>query len=314
MVYIQKNKWSIAKKINVGGNIYTCEYCSAEFTPKHHGTSKPKYCSHICSNKGTLELRKKKWEEKRRLNKLTKLCEFCKKEYEKPFNYSLPQWNTNKFCSIKCSGNSRKINDGLTVYQRKAKKVGSPKVGSEEWVEKIRARTKEAMYRPEIQAKIRQSKSPLTLEHKLKVSNAHAGKLPKNMMFGGSGNFPNVQRGDYECSKGLMYFRSKWEANYALFLDFLIEKGEIKDWQFEPDVFMFEEIKLGTRSYRPDFKVFNKDGSFEYHEVKGYMDSKSKTKLKRMAKYYPEFKLVLVDSVYYRDLIKKLKGIIKFYD
>ena len=129
-----------------------------------------------------------------------------------------------------------------------------------------------------------------------------------------SGNKYHTQkRGDYENSKGTMYFRSKWEANYALFLDFLIEKGEIKNWEYESDVFIFNQIQFGTRSYRPDFKVLNQDGSFEYHEVKGYMDSKSKTKLKRMTKYYPKVKIVLIDSDYYRDLNKKMGKILHFY-
>jgi len=133
------------------------------------------------------------------------------------------------------------------------------------------------------------------------------------MMFGSNGSYPNVQRGDYENSKGTMYFRSKWEANYALFLDFLVRQNEIKEWEYEADVFIFEQIQFGTRSYRPDFKVFNHNRSFEYHEVKGYMDSKSKTKLKRMAKYYPEVKIVLIDSAYYRDLNKKMGKILHFY-
>jgi hypothetical protein len=137
--------------------------------------------------------------------------------------------------------------------------------------------------------------------------------MPKNMIGGDSGHYPNVQRGTYLCSKGDHYFRSKWEANYALYLDFLIKQEQIKNWEYEADVFMFEEIKLGTRSYRPDFKVFTNDGLFEYHEVKGYMDSKSKTKLKRMAKYYPEVKLILIDTPVYNNIKRHIGKILKFY-
>ncbi len=136
--------------------------------------------------------------------------------------------------------------------------------------------------------------------------------MPKNKWFG-SNHYSNIQSGDYENSHGTMYFRSKWEANYALYLDFLVKQGEIDHWEYEVDCFMFEQIKLGTRSYRPDFKVFNKDGTFEYHEVKGYMDSKSKTKLKRMAKYYPEVKLILIDQPVYNDIKKKLGKMLGFY-
>lgn len=138
-----------------------------------------------------------------------------------------------------------------------------------------------------------------------------AALLPKPLT--NNGSFHHVQQGDYECSKGLVFFRSKWEANYSLYLDFLIKNGDIKNWEYEAETFFFEKIKLGTRSYRPDFKIFNKDDSIEYHEIKGYMDSKSKTKLKRMKKYFPDVKLVLIENVFYMDMLKKLKGVIKFY-
>ena len=120
-------------------------------------------------------------------------------------------------------------------------------------------------------------------------------------------------QGQYECSKGSVYFRSKWEANYALYLDWLIAQKKIKDWEYESETFFFDKIKLGTRSYRPDFKIFNLDGSVQYDEVKGYLDSKSKTKLKRMAKYFPQVKVVLIEKAFYSDMMKKLKGLIKFY-
>ena len=123
----------------------------------------------------------------------------------------------------------------------------------------------------------------------------------------------NIQRGTYICSKGDFYFRSKWEANYALYLDFLVSNNEIVNWDYETDKFVFEKIQFGTRSYTPDFKIYNNDGSIEYHEVKGYMDSRSKTKLKRMKKYYPEVKLLLIEKKQYNEILKKLRGVIKFY-
>jgi hypothetical protein len=242
-----------------------------------------------------------------------KKCLECGKEFILSRRYSSFQKVGIKFCSLKCFGENKKIKDGMTKYERYARKKGQLKQGSPEWLERIRARTKEAMYRPDVNAKIRKSRGSMSLTNRIKISNALAGKLPKNMMFGAS-NHDHIQRGDYENSKGTMYFRSRWEANYALYLDFLVEQGEIEDWEYEPDVFMFEEVKLGTRSYRPDFKVFNRDGTFEYHEVKGYMDSKSKTKLRRMEKYYPEVKLILIDSDYYRDLKKKVGKMLNFYD
>ena len=96
------------------------------------------------------------------------------------------------------------------------------------------------------------------------------------------------------------YFRSKWEANYARWLQWRKKHGEIIDWLHEPQTFWFESIKRGVRSYLPDFKVILLDGTHEWHEVKGYMDSKSLTKIKRLKKYYPEEKLIVVDSDWFK--------------
>lgn len=110
------------------------------------------------------------------------------------------------------------------------------------------------------------------------------------------------------------YFRSRWEANYARYLNFLIDQKQIIKWEYEPDTFIFDKIKRGTISYLPDFKVFHNDGTIEYHEVKGYNSPKSITKLKRMAKYYPEVKIVLIDKVRYKVLHSQLKSIIKNWE
>jgi hypothetical protein len=121
------------------------------------------------------------------------------------------------------------------------------------------------------------------------------------------------QQGDYENSKGTMYFRSKWEANVALYLDFLVKNKQIKDWEYEAEFFVFDKIRHGTTRYLPDFRVTLNNGKFEYWEVKGYMDARSKTKLKRMAKYHPNIKIVLIDGEFYKDIKKKVGKICKFY-
>lgn len=124
--------------------------------------------------------------------------------------------------------------------------------------------------------------------------------------------YDNIQRGHYLIGKKEMYFRSKSEANYAIYLDWLKKNKEIKDWQYEPMMYEFP-IKHGTTRYLPDFLVINNDGSTYLVEVKGFMDSKSKTKLKRMAKYFPNVKLELVDSKEYNNLKRKLGAVLKFY-
>lgn len=95
------------------------------------------------------------------------------------------------------------------------------------------------------------------------------------------------------------YYRSRWEANYGRYLEWLKSKGEILEWEHEPEVFWFEGVKRGTVSYLPDFRVTNKNGSIEYHEVKGWMDARSKTKIKRMAKYHPDVKLIVIEKKQY---------------
>lgn len=106
------------------------------------------------------------------------------------------------------------------------------------------------------------------------------------------------------------FYRSKWEANYARYLEWLRILGKVASWAHEPDVFWFNGILRGTRSYLPDFKVIFPDGRVEYHEVKGWMDAASKTKIRRMAKYHPAVKLVVVDSKAYGQLAKAVGGLV----
>ncbi len=108
------------------------------------------------------------------------------------------------------------------------------------------------------------------------------------------------KQGYREVGGKKVFFRSSWEYNYALYLQYQKELGKILDWFFESDVFWFDGIKRGCVSYKPDFKVIRPDGSVYFIEIKGWMDKASKTKLKRMAKYHPEVELVLIDSKKYR--------------
>jgi hypothetical protein len=107
------------------------------------------------------------------------------------------------------------------------------------------------------------------------------------------------------------FSRSKWEANYARYLEMLKKNGQITDWQHEPCTFWFNDIQRGVRSYLPDFLVALKNGNHEYHEVKGYMDAKSKTKLARMKKYHPLVKMVLIDKKRYEAIKKTSTRLIK---
>ena len=88
--------------------------------------------------------------------------------------------------------------------------------------------------------------------------------------------------------------RSNWEANFVRILN-----GYKIKFEFEPTVFAFP-IKRGTKGYTPDFYLTKSD---EWIEIKGYLDDKSKIKLRRFKRYYPEEfeKLVCIISKYSKD-------------
>lgn len=106
------------------------------------------------------------------------------------------------------------------------------------------------------------------------------------------------------------YFRSLWEYRYALWLEYQVQHAMIYTWEHEPHTFWFESIKRGVRSYLPDFKVWLTEDEYYWVEVKGYWDAKSLTKVKRMRKYYPDEKLVLVDGKWFTENSSKLRLII----
>jgi hypothetical protein len=110
-----------------------------------------------------------------------------------------------------------------------------------------------------------------------------------------------------------MFIRSKWEANYARYLNFLVKCKSIEKWDYEKVEFEFP-VKRGNRFYKVDFRVFNLDGTVEFHEVKGYMDASSKTKLKRMAKYYPNINLKVIDKVWFKANTHNLKRLIPYWE
>jgi Protein of unknown function (DUF1064) len=105
---------------------------------------------------------------------------------------------------------------------------------------------------------------------------------------------------------GNIYFRSSWEANYARYLNLLIRLGAVEKWEFEPVTFWFEGIRRGTISYKPDFRVYYKDDPVpEYVEIKGWVVEKDRTKWRRMAKYHPNIKLVIIKAKEFYALKRK---------
>ena len=122
--------------------------------------------------------------------------------------------------------------------------------------------------------------------------------------------YSRARKGWVESGERRFFARSKWEANYGRYLEFLRTCGHVLDWEHEPETFWFMTIKRGCRSYLPDFRVVMSDGSTEYHEVKGYMDPKSKTKIRRMAKYNPSVKLIIRCSKWFKQNNRDLRAIV----
>jgi len=113
---------------------------------------------------------------------------------------------------------------------------------------------------------------------------------------------------------GDIFFRSSWEANVARYLNFLKAHGEVVAWEYEPKRFYFEGYKRGTTSYLPDFKVWKTKCAYEWWEVKGCRKQKGMTALKRMAKHYPDEKIVVIDERAYRDIKRQVGTLIPFWE
>ena len=117
----------------------------------------------------------------------------------------------------------------------------------------------------------------------------------------------------------------------------------IDKWEYEPKKFYFDKeranrvwelykrkltgIREGVTNYTPDFRVqgmkmheslvqgdmFDSHGIGTNHfwiEVKGFMDSKDRTKLKRMSQYYPEEEIVVVDKTWFTLNMRKYRSLI----
>lgn len=107
-----------------------------------------------------------------------------------------------------------------------------------------------------------------------------------------------------------LFVRSRWEANYARYLNHQVELGTVVRWEYEPTVFQFP-IKRGNKSYTPDFKVWFGEETYEWHEVKGWMDNDSRIKLERFARHHPDESAVLklIDRKVYVELEKQHSGL-----
>lgn len=131
--------------------------------------------------------------------------------------------------------------------------------------------------------------------------------------------FLNREKASWKCGWRTIggvkkYYRSRWEANYARYLEMMRLSEVISSWEHEPQRFLFENAKRGCMSYLPDFKVIKPNGTIEFHEVKGWMDDRSMAILRNMQICYPEIKIVLISSKEYLQLNKDYKDKIKDWE
>lgn len=101
-----------------------------------------------------------------------------------------------------------------------------------------------------------------------------------------------------------LHFRSRWEANYARYLELLKGQGQIRLWRYEAHRFVFDGVQDRPFGYTPDFEVTATDGSIEYHEVKGWLDPQSRVRLERMAAFYPNVPLKVIGEADYSAISK----------
>lgn len=105
-------------------------------------------------------------------------------------------------------------------------------------------------------------------------------------------------------------FKSSWEANIARLLNYLNI-----DWEYELATNCFAvEVKSGTTYYHPDFKVFKKDNSYYWFEVKGFWNQKSLEKVRSFYEKYPNERIELIDNDIYYMLQEKYSSIIPHWE
>lgn len=107
---------------------------------------------------------------------------------------------------------------------------------------------------------------------------------------------------------GGIVFKSRWEANWAHWLEWLKSTGNVLSWQYEPDSFPLR-VRGNNVRYIPDFKV-EWNGKTEYHEVKGLMDQRSRDKIRAMRRQHNRVRLMVIDSRVYHSLRRRFNQIV----
>lgn len=234
------------------------------------------------------KIKVKKGKDNPRWNRIERICFHCNKKYETQPSHFL------KYCSAECKKLKQK--DIWKTNPHPKGMLGKKK--TKKSIEKQILGIKSA-WKKKSDAEIGIITKKI-MKTKMKNGNLYN---PRNKV---SWKASWATIGDHKKA----YYRSKWEKNYAYYLEWLKIRGDIKDWKHEPKTFWFDKIKRGCVSYLPDFVVIENDDREIYHEVKGWMDDRSVTKIKRMAKYYPNVILIVIDAKEYKKLSNSIGKIV----
>lgn len=280
-----------------------CDQCGKPFKPeaKQVIAGNGRYCSPKCRGLATRGAMNPNWKPKVQQN-----CVQCEKPFEA--QHAWVKRGRAKFCSKSCADESRRVTTppcetcGKPTASRQKRFCG--RACSSKAQEKKIHRKCETCGAP---FTVTPSTGKGTLGRFCSMSCVGAEKS-KNP------HLTHNAKGGRRADLGNLYFRSRWEANYARYLNWLMEKGEIAGWEFEPKTFEFPNIKRGMRFYTPDFKVFAKNGSYEYHEVKGYLTADGRTKLRRMARHFPNEPVILIAEPQYRAMAKQVAKMLPHWE
>lgn len=109
-------------------------------------------------------------------------------------------------------------------------------------------------------------------------------------------------------------FRSTWEYNYALYLQYLTKLGVLKEWGYEAMFLRYKVPKhYKIKGYLTDF-TFKKTGEDKtiFVEIKGRMDSRSRFILQGLSKHHPNVNVFVIRQQQYYKIIKSFYQKIPF--
>lgn len=97
-----------------------------------------------------------------------------------------------------------------------------------------------------------------------------------------------------------IYFRSRWEANFARYLQFTNQA-----FQYEPTSFSL----MCGKTYTPDFMIGD-----TYYEVKGWWTQIAKEKFNAFCEEYPNVKLKIIGANEYNSIKDQYSNLIKTWE